>query len=160
MPVSYQAMLDEKIMAGRPISIQIVDTPEQAEQSSLIVGGGLVVGQNWKYNQLEILTRLASETEKHLNDLSNTKLPEDTLRVSGEVSADFAGDYTAKLTAYLTNDKGVQVGTYEAQGFVESKVASEIAVENAYKLAFGKLAEQLVAPNQSNKAPASQAGTH
>jgi hypothetical protein len=124
------------------MEIEIVETSDTETQRMIYVGGGVYGGRSWEYDQREVLDRLEAETEAALNDAYDgenvTKL-----RVSGKMLMDSRGDYTASLVGEMLTENGVVLKREESSGFVESKVASAVAFENAYKLAFSNLLKAL-----------------
>lgn len=150
-PMNYGEMLSNNEKLGNSISIEIVDTAAEANQSMVYAGAGFLIGRQWSYEQLEILNRLSKETQIYLNSDSNEPRNKLILLVSGIMKNDFRGNYIATLKAQLITDKKEIVSYYEVQGIVKSHVASPIAFENAFKVAFDTLASELATPNKSSK---------
>tara|TARA_B100000446_G_C10528788_1_gene332959 strand:+ start:1123 stop:1641 length:519 start_codon:yes stop_codon:yes gene_type:complete len=147
-PMDYSQMLADNEKLREPVTIKIVDTSKKANQSMAYVGAGVLIGRQWSYEQLEILKRLSNETELYLNSLDQEGGNSLTLLVSGSMDNDYRGNYIATLRAKLISKEQV-LNTYVVNGFMNSHVASPIAFENAFKVAFDNLAAEIVAPNKA-----------
>jgi len=157
-PLDYGSMIKTHTYSQEPLLIEIANTNQVASQSMTYMIGVVPLDRKWDYNQGAILRNLARETQASLGSEPKDGEAHRKLIVSGNMKTDWRGDYTATLKAELFSATGIKEFDFEAKGFVESKVASAVAFENAYKIAFSNLVEKLVTPNNELKAgqPAAQ----
>jgi len=141
-PIDYVSLIEKGAENNYRLEIEIVDTSDTETQTMVYAGVGFYGERSWQYDQLGVLSILAAETETTLNAADNEAAAV-TLRVSGTMQIDRQGDYTASLIGELMSESNELLMRAESSGFIESKVASEVAFENAYKLAFQQLLKDL-----------------
>jgi len=141
-PLDYSTLIRKPIERDFRVEIEIVETVDTATQTMVYAGVGFYGERSWEYDQYVFLEQLATETEAALNKENDVERAV-RLRVSGEMLIDRRGDYTATLVGEVLCNDGVVQMREVASGFVESKVASAVAFENAYKIAFSNLLKAL-----------------
>jgi hypothetical protein len=141
-PINYSTLISKPTAPDSRVQIEIIETSDTETQRAIYTGTGFYGSRSWEYDQRAVLDRLADDTEAALNEgYDGDKVAR--LRISGEMRMDQRGDYTASLVGEMLGEDGVVRKLGESSGFVESKVASEVAFENAYKLAFSNLLKNL-----------------